>query len=405
MASTPSPTSRLARLPVTAILGACLFLIGLSAAAVAPYRAVAAIDNLGMSNSLYALVITLGSVGTAVASLVMGYVSDRLPDRRLLVVACAVVGAVAYGLIYFFPTQPVYIVAFCAVLPFGGALFSQTFSFARVYYDLRRPGRAEFMTSVLRTVFSVSWIVVPPLAGWLAATRSIFDIFAAAALAHVGCALLFGLLLTEPGARVGVAGKKPADDAPAGPSLPAGRLVGLGGVTLVRVALALHLMTLPLALLNDFGGTLRDVGINASLAAGLEVPLMLAWGWAASRWRKEPILVLNALLYALYLLLLFFARSVADVLWLQGLNAVATAALLSLTISYVQGSIRGRVGLSTSLMDVTTVVSTFAASAAFAALSSPESYTAVFVAGSVLSLAGAGFIALSRAGAARETSA
>ncbi len=395
MASTPSPI----RPPVTAILGACLFLIGLSAAAVAPYRAVAAIDNLGMSNALYALVITLGSVGTAVASLVMGYLSDRLPDRRLLVVACAALGAVAYGLIYLFPTQPVFILSFCVILPFGGALFSQTFSFSRAYYDLRRPGRAEFMTSVLRTVFSVSWIVVPPLAGWLAATRSIFDIFAAAALAHVGCVLLFGLLLTDPGARIGSAERNPSDDAPAGPSLPAGRLVGLGGVTLVRVALALHLMTLPLALLNDFGGTLRDVGVNASLAAGLEVPLMLAWGWAASRWRKEPILVLNALLYALYLLLLFFARSVTDVLWLQGLNAVATAALLSLTISYVQESIRGRVGLSTSLMDVTTVASTFAASAAFAALSSPESYTAVFVAGSVLSLAGAGFIALSRGGA------
>ena len=252
-------------------------------------------------------------------------------------------------------------------------------------------------------------MVVPPLGGGLAASGSIFDIFAAAALAHVGCVLLFGLLLTDPGARIGAqvgsVGRKTPDAAPAGPSLPAGRLVGLGGVTLVRVALALHLMTLPLALLNDFGGTLRDVGISASLAAGLEVPLMLAWGWAASRWRKEPILVLNALLYALYLLLLFFARSVADVLWLQGLNAVATAALLSLTISYVQKSIRGRVGLSTSLMDVTTVMSTSAASAAFAALSSPESYTAVFIAGSVLSLAGAGFIALSRAGAAREPNA
>ena len=68
MASIPSPTSSPIRPPVTAILGVCLFLIGLSAAAVAPYRAVAAIDTLGMSNALYALVITLGSVGTAVAS-------------------------------------------------------------------------------------------------------------------------------------------------------------------------------------------------------------------------------------------------------------------------------------------------------------------------------------------------
>lgn len=165
MSLTQSPT----RTPVTAILGACLLLIGLSAAAVAPYRAVVAIDDLGMSNGLYALIVTLSSVGTAVASLLMGHLSDRLPDRRRLVVRCAVLGGVAYGLVYLFPTRPVYIVAFCAILPFGGALFSQTFSFSRTYYDLRRPGRAEFMTSALRTVFSVAWIVVPPLAGLLAA--------------------------------------------------------------------------------------------------------------------------------------------------------------------------------------------------------------------------------------------
>ena len=74
----------LKRLPVTAILSTCLFLIGLSAAAIAPYRAIAAIDTLGMFNALYALIVTLSSVGTAVASLVMGYFSDRVRDRRFL---------------------------------------------------------------------------------------------------------------------------------------------------------------------------------------------------------------------------------------------------------------------------------------------------------------------------------
>ncbi len=57
------------RLPVAAILGTCLFLIGTSSAAIAPYRAIVAIDNLGISNSIYALIMTLTSVGTAVASL------------------------------------------------------------------------------------------------------------------------------------------------------------------------------------------------------------------------------------------------------------------------------------------------------------------------------------------------
>ena len=212
---------------------------------------------------------------------------------------------------------------------------------------------------------------------------------------------MFGLLLANPEARVGPAAKQSGtktdtDAALAGWHIPGSRLIGIGGVTLVRVALALHLTTLPLALINNFGGTLRDVGITASLAAGLEVPCMLAWGWAAGRVPKERILIINALIYALYLLLIFFARTVQDVLWLQGLNAVATAALLSITISYLQESVEGRVGLSTSLMDVTTVVSAFTSSAVFAALSSGANYTTIFVAASVVSLTGAGLLALSR---------
>lgn len=385
------------RLPITAILATCLFLIGISSASITPYRAIAAIANLGMSNSLYALIMTLGSLGTALASLMLGHLADRIHDRRLLVIACATMGGLAYGLIYVFHTQLIYILAFCLILPFGGALFSQTFSFSRVYYDVHDPRRAEFMISVLRTLFSVAWVVVPPLAGWIASQYSVFDVFAFAALAHVGFTLIFGLLFLDPEARIGSAGKKRTEAEAAGVAIPVARLVGIGGVTLIRVAITLHLTALPLAMTKDFGGTLKDVGINASLAAGLEVPFMLAWGLAAARMSKEAILVINALIYALYLLLLFQARSVVNVLWLQGLNAIATAALISITISYMQEAIKGRVGLSTALMDVVTVVSTFITSAIFAALASKESYTVVFAAASVLSLAGAVFVAFSRA--------
>ncbi len=211
------------RMPVATILGACLFLIGTSAAAIAPYRAIAAIDNLGISNSIYALIMTLASVGTAIASLIMGHFSDRIPDRRVLVMACAGLGALAYGLLYLFPTQLTYIIAFTVIMPFGGALFSQTFSFSRVYLDRRQPDRAEFMISVLRTLFTVAWIIVPPVAGWIASAYSVFDLFAAAALAHIGFTLIFGLLFADSTTRVGFAEKKEAGSAAAGWRIPTGR--------------------------------------------------------------------------------------------------------------------------------------------------------------------------------------
>ena len=53
------------------------------------------------------------------------------------------------------------------------------------------------------------------------------------------------------------------------------------------------------------------------------------------------------------LLLLSRAGSVAEVLWLQPLNGLTTAALMSIPLAYMQEAIKGRVGLSTSLFDVT----------------------------------------------------
>ena len=51
----------------------------------------------------------------------------------------------------------------------------------------------------------------------------------------------------------------------------------------------------------------------------------------------------------------------------QVFAAISIAALLSINISYLQESIPGRVGLSTSLVDVTNVMAALGAAAIFAA--------------------------------------
>lgn len=214
---------------VTSLLACSLFLAGLSAATIAPYRAVVAVKELGFSNGAYAAIITLSSVATAIASVVLGALSDRMGDRRKLVILSAVMGGVAFALLFLVPGRLTYLVAFCVILPFGGALFSQ---------------------------------------------------------------------------------------------------------------------------------------------------------------------ILNALIYAAYLLAMTRAASPYQVLWLQGPNAVATAALVSLTITYVQDSIKGQVGLSTSLLDVLTVAATLLTAVLFRAFSTNHSYLNGFLAAGGASLIGAGLLAL-----------
>lgn len=390
--STTQATAGGVKPPVTAILFTCMFLTGVSFAATAPYRSVLAVDTLGMSNSLFAILVTISAIGTALASLVLGNLSDKLGDRRLTVIFCAVSGAVAYGAIYLFPNIVAFSIAFCLILPFGGALFSQSFTFSRTYYDQHNPDRSEFMVSALRTLFTVAWIVVPPAAGWVAATFTVFEVFGVAAVAHVLFTLVFGILFLERPAKVAVDGVETA--APL--RLPMNRILGLAGVTFIRTATMVHVITIPLAIITDFGGDFAFVGINAGIAAAIEVPFMLGWGLMVSRFSKETIIVFNAVLFATYFALLaLWAESVWHVLWLQGLNAIATAALLSITISYTQEAIKGRVGLSTSLFDVMTVLSATGSASLFALFATEVSYTTVFLAGAAVCLAGAALLAVS----------
>jgi SET family sugar efflux transporter-like MFS transporter len=83
------------------------------------------------------------------------------------------------------------------------------------------------------------------------------------------------------------------------------------------------------------------------------------------------------------------------VLLLQGLAALAIAALLSINISYLQEAIKGRLGLSTSLVDVNRVLSTLGASAVFA-LHQGNLYAPLMEIAAIISLGGAGLMIIAR---------
>lgn len=188
---------------VTGYLATNIFLSGAAFAATAPYRAVVGIDVLGMSNATFALVMALNALGGAITAVVLGWLSDKAKDRRVLVWLCALIGAIGFIIVWSLQTPIAFIIAFCLLVPFGNALFSQSFSYARVYFDRETPDRAELTISFLRTIFTIAWVVVPPLAGLIAAKTSAYSVFAFAAIAHIGCTVLVGLLFTEPRAHIG----------------------------------------------------------------------------------------------------------------------------------------------------------------------------------------------------------
>src|SRR5690606_38772454 len=100
---------------------------------------------------------------SAAASVLLGYLSDRVGDRRVIAIVSALTGAIGYTIIFFVRTAEMFTVVTCVLLPFGGAIYAQTSAYARAFYDRHIPARAEFMNQVMRMVFSLSWVIAPPL--------------------------------------------------------------------------------------------------------------------------------------------------------------------------------------------------------------------------------------------------
>jgi SET family sugar efflux transporter-like MFS transporter len=388
------------RMPVTALLGANMFFSGVTYAATIPYASLVGVDTLGLSPALFATIMAVSSVLATFVSVGLGYISDKLPDRRLLVLMTALAGMVAHGTIFVWPTQASFAIAMGLIMPVAGACYSQCFGYVRVYYARHRPERADFMVTALRTVFTIAWIVVPPLAGWIAAEFNIFNVYLASALSYAAIAGIYAALMRDPATRIEASAPRRLEggDWRSSFALQPGILAGLIGLVVMTGGSRLFTFTIPLSIVTDLGGSLTDVGLYAGITAAIEVPSLLLLGYLGNRLSKETLLAGAGVVMAVFIGLASQIGTVTQLFWLLVLNGLGTAALMTISLSYVQEAIKDRVGLSTSLLDVVAIAANLLGATAFGVLAAGGDYRFALMVAAVLSVAGAIILALGNTG-------
>lgn len=395
------------RLPVTALLGTNMFFSGVTYAATMPYASLVGVDTLGMSPGWFASVMSVGAVLGTFVSLGLGYISDKLPDRRLLVLITALAGVIGHGMIYLWPTQLSFMLAMAVVMPLAGACYGQCFAYVRVYYVRHMPARADFMVTALRTVFTLAWIIVPPVAGWVAAKFSIFNVFLMSSLSYAAMGGIFALLISDKTTAVQMPPPVRAEGASllSTFALPLGTLAGLLGLIVMTAAMRILTFTVSLFIVTDLGGTVTDVGFYAGITAAVEAPCMLLLAYLTTKLSKETLLAAAGIVMAIFIGLASILTSMTALYWLLILNGLGTAALMSVNIPYLQDAIKGRVGLSTSLMDVVAIAANLLGATAFGLLTSGGNYRFALMVAAGVSVAGAAIMAfgnMSRLGELRQ---
>jgi SET family sugar efflux transporter-like MFS transporter len=321
--------------------------------------------SLFLTSAVHAapLLIGLFFAGRGVVAIALnlgvGSISDRLPDRRLLIVIAGLGGAA--GGVCFAVLRDYMAVLLAGVVFFSvGALsFSQLFAYANEFAHAR--GRPVTMfTSLLRAVFTASWVVGPP-AGFYLLTRYGFGplYLAVGFLSLLMAALGWGLRPLPAAALPAVT--RPGQPSPGGrprgrhalsgafSALPARTWLLLGAVVALGVVNQMYIIDVPLYVTRALHLHAQLVGWMAGLGAALEIPVIIAAGRLADRLGKLSLVIGSAVGATVFFCLLPLATSAVPLIALQVLNAAWTAVALSIPMVMVQDEAPSGAGAASAL--------------------------------------------------------
>ncbi len=292
---------------------------------------------------------TPGQVGLALAAYnVSGFVStlvvptwaDRSGDYVRPMLWCGVFTIALATALAFSSTLPAAVVALVALGGPAGVGIGLLFAH-------QRAGGAR-ARDVMRTraVFSFAWVAGPPVAaflmGWFG-NRSI--LWAVALVAVVSLGVTWGLMTVR-----GPGGVRPAD---VGERLvdtvrrPVVAVLVIGFVMLQATNSA-AVAALPLLVTQKLGLGVEWAGIALGVAAGLEIPVLLALGSLSGRVGLLRLLVVGGLFGVGYYAVMTVATTPVVLVGAQALNAVFVATVSGIGLTLFQDVV-GRPGLASGL--------------------------------------------------------
>jgi MFS family permease len=383
-----SAFSSILREPTIRVPALTLVTLAFTYASTMPYQSIIGITELGMSDHAYSALIFAAAVVNVATSLTLGIWSDRLGDRRPLVLALSVCGMIGFGMIYSFSNAMVFMLGVLVFIPISNSTYSILLASIRAATNTMDRGRAAAVTSTVRALFSGSWALAPGLIGlYLVSSQTMTPAYGIAALASLTCFCLYLFL----------AKREPKQETSSTQQI--GFFSSLRRVfspyVLVRMAIMsmifglqrLSSVTSPLIITHAAGGNVVDVGFTAGLVAFLEMPFMIMWGALQKRFRNVHVLAAGTLIYCIYLALLSLVTAPWQIYALVIVNACGGAAILSVPITYLQDLIADRPGLGTSLISVNAFVSNGLAAAIFAVGATFTSYSATALLGAGIGMA------------------
>lgn len=354
-------------------------LLGFAYSFVVPFMSMFGIDEIGMSKMQFGLFMTLNAVGGMVIGTTLARYSDTHFSRRSMMLWGSLAGCIGYACYAYVHSFILLVFVGAVIVGLSTITFSQLFAYAREILktsSINQADQALYM-NVFRMYFSLAWTIGPAVSAWMMVRFSIHDIFICAAINF----LLFALVVARH-----VPSASPPFALQAVQTLRSrwwllqrvDLLAHLGALTLMYATVSMCMSNLPLYILESLHGTKANVGFAYSVAPIFELPLMIYFGWLATRLDSAAILRGGMMLAVAYYVSLCLVSHPWQIYLSQILSAAMVAIVFGVAITYFQSHLPHHPGIATNLYANANRIGSTAGYFLFGIIASQSGYHAVF---------------------------
>ena len=361
-------------------------MLGFGLSLAMPYLSLFGVKAVGMTPLQLGVFLTLNAISAVLLSTRLARWSDRWTRRKPLVLMSMAAGVVAYVLLSQLRSFPAVIATGLVFMGMAAAAFPQVFAFARVRLTAAPDDLAERAVTVLRSVFSLSWVVGPGLGAVVLSRWGFQGVF----LATAACFVLAALPLLSVPEKERVNPTQTATAKPAPPPHPAGKMIWwvAAAFVLYGMSMSMGMTMFPLFITDTLNGSEGQVGFLVGLCALLEIPVMLALVMLRGLPSTEKLVKSAFLLFAVHFALVYLANGMPLLVTTQAIRAAVLAVTAGLGMLYFQELMPGRFAAATTMFANTSAVGGMLAGIVSGAAAQWFGYRAVFLLCAALTFGG-----------------
>lgn len=325
----------------------CMMLMGLGVSITTPYISLYFTGELGMSAGLFGVFMAISSISGVVVNSIIAKRSDSGMDRKKLIVIAMISSAIGYVSYIVFHSFFVLLISATFFLGIGAASMPQIFAYAQESANESKSDDKTFAMSALRSLFSLGFLIGPLVGALIFSRMEYKGLFIGTATVFLIIAAIVFLFLKNRKGNINNTKKSEGE----GTSWLKNKEImkPFIAITFLFGVNAINGINTPLFIVNNLHGSIENVGLVASICAGLEIPIMLGLGALAKKVSNHKLMIYSCFVSVGYFAILSVSTDPWQIIAAQLLQAVTVAVVFGNGLGYFAELLPHSPGLSATM--------------------------------------------------------